>query len=132
MKRVVVAALLCISLLLGSTPSHAASKSGTFRSSRKYSTVGTARIADTSKPVLRFSTNFRTSSGPRLRVYLSSAPVGSSESRYDDDVIQLGTLKSRSGAQSYTIPRGVNLSKYRTVVIWCDKFDVLFGTSRLG
>jgi len=132
MKRLVLIPVLVIALFAGATPSHAASKNATFRSAKNYTTRGTARIANTASPVVTFSTNFRTSSGPRLRVYLSSAPAGSAERKYNDDIIDLGVLKSRTGAQSYTIPAGVNLSKYRTIVIWCAKFHVLFGTARLS
>jgi hypothetical protein len=133
MKRVLAACALVFALVAASAaPADAMGKSGTFRSSKKYTTRGTATIADTKNPVLRFSSRFRTSSGPRLKVYLSSAPVGSKESTFDDDVVVLGSLKRRTGSQSYTVPAGTDLSKYRTVVIWCDKFDVLFGVARLN
>jgi hypothetical protein len=133
MKRIIIASALVLALVAGAAaPSEAAGRSGSFRSSKKYSTRGTASIADVSRPVLRFSSSFRTSSGPRLRVYLSSAPLGSKESKFDDDVVRLGALKRRSGEQTYKVPKGTDLRKYRTVVIWCDEFDVLFGTARLG
>lgn len=62
--------------------------------------------------------------GPDLWVYLSSEP---DVSRGLGEFLNLGLLKGTKGGQSYTIdqPAGA-LDHYRSVVIWCKQFSVLF------
>lgn len=52
---------------------------------------------------------------------------------YDDgDYVRLGELKGNQGSQSYEIPASADLSAMRSVVIWCDRFNVAFGTAALA
>ena len=46
--------------------------------------------------------------------------------------VELGSLKGNSGDQNYEIPADVDLSKYRAVTIWCNRFGVNFGTAPLS
>ena len=69
-------------------------------------------------------TNFKTDSGPKLLVYLST----------DNDAtayVNLGDLKGVEGDFTYTIPAGTDLSKYKIVNIWCVDFLVSFGVAEL-
>lgn len=105
--------------------------SGTFRN-LEHETTGTAkivRLADGSR-VVRLE-RFRTSSGPDVVVILSSTPATEdSWGAYDDGTfVNLGELKGNVGAQNYTIPANVDLAKYRSVVIWCRRFNVAFGAA---
>ena len=45
--------------------------------------------------------------------------------------VALGQLKGNIGDQNYTIPADVDLSKYPSVVIWCEQFSVLFSAATL-
>lgn len=89
------------------------------------------RLAD-GKRVLRF-TNFETSNGPQVRVYLAVAPNAK-----DNDVVtkqgfySLGAIKGNKGDQNYEIPADVNLGDYHSVVIWCERFGVNFGAATLA
>jgi hypothetical protein len=67
---------------------------------------------------------FKATNGPDLYVYLSTDKSAS-------DFVNLGRLKGNIGNQNYEIPQGADLSKYRTVLIWCQAFSVLFGSSEL-
>ncbi|XBB69273.1 DM13 domain-containing protein [Nocardioides sp. WV_118_6] len=81
-----------------------------------------------------------TSNGPDLHVWLSDRPSGGdcagcrdSWGIYDDgDYVRLGELKGNQGSQSYEIPASADLSAMRSVVIWCDRFNVAFGTAPLA
>ena len=97
----------------------------------EYSTTGLARLlqpADGTR-VLRLE-GLATSDGPDLHVWISNQPSGGAWGSYDDDrYIRLGPLKATNGNQNYPIPAGADLRGMTTVVIWCDRFDVAFGTA---
>ncbi|MFJ9751902.1 DM13 domain-containing protein [Streptomyces chartreusis] len=105
--------------------------------SHEHATSGSAkllRLADGSH-VLRLE-NLDTSNGPDLRVWLTDAPVkeGVGGWRVFDDGahISLGRLKGNKGRQNYAVPGDVDLSRYSSVSIWCDRFDVSFGAAELA
>jgi len=75
------------------------------------------------------------SDGPDLHVWLSDARSGGDWHSYDDGRhVELGELKATHGNQNYRIPADTDLAGLRSVVIWCDRFNVAFGTApiRLG
>lgn len=88
------------------------------------------RLADGSH-VLRFE-DLMTENGPDLRVYLSAAPATGDAASFNDDYVELGHLKGNIGDQNYGVPADVDLSKYRTPVIWCKRFEVGFAVAGLG
>ena len=45
--------------------------------------------------------------------------------------MSLGRLKGNIGAQNYEIPAGTDLAAYRSVVIYCQRFHVVFATATL-
>jgi Electron transfer DM13 len=104
--------------------------------SHEHSTTGTARLLqlpDGSR-LLRLE-DLDTSNGPLLKVWLSDAPVrdGATGWRIFDASthLDLGPLKGNKGSQNYTVPAGVDLSRYRSVTIWCARFHVSFGAAPL-
>ena len=46
--------------------------------------------------------------------------------------MKLGALKGNIGDQNYEIPGDADLSAMKSVVIWCDRFNVAFGTAAIG
>jgi Electron transfer DM13 len=69
-------------------------------------------------------TDFDVDNGPDLRLYLVAGPARSeAEVR---DFVDLGALKGNRGDQQYDLPRGLDLDRYSTVVVWCRAFSVLF------
>lgn len=81
-------------------------------------------LEDGGKRYLRFE-NFESTNGPDLKVYLS----------VDDsagDYVSLGELKGNIGNQNYEISEGSDLEKYDKVLIWCERFSVLFGSAELN
>ena len=98
-----------------------------------HETKGTAtvfQLAD-GKKTLRL-TNFATSNGPDVHVYL----VAANDAKDNDTVtkagfIDIGSLKGNIGDQNYDLPANADLTKYRAVTIWCKRFSVNFGTAPL-
>lgn len=113
-------------------PSAEAIEAGTFHSVA-HSTQGTATIYNLGygKRILRF-TNFRTSNGPNVRVYLVAAddPKDNATVRRAD-YVDLGDMKGNIGDQNYAIGPDVDLSKYRSVSLWCKRFSINFGSAPL-
>ena len=108
---------------------------GTFIS-HEHATTGTAKIVQTSDGVryLRLE-DLDTSNGPLLKVWLSDAPVTSGTAGwrvFDHSAhVDLGPLKGNQGSQNYPLAGGVDLSRYRSVSIWCARFHVSFGAAEL-
>ena len=102
----------------------------------EHGTSGTASILQLAdgRRFLRVE-RLASSDGPDLHVWLSDARSGGSWGSYDDGTyVRLGNLKATHGNQNYPIPASADLSAMRSVVIWCDRFNVAFGTApiRLG
>jgi hypothetical protein len=84
------------------------------------------------KKLLRFS-DFATSNGPDVQVYLVAAP----DAKDNDTVtragfIRIAELKGNMGEQNYDLPKDIDLNKYRSVTIWCRRFGVNFATAPLA
>ena len=107
--------------------------SGTFVS-QEHETSGTATVielADGSRTV-RLE-GFSTSNGPDLHVWLSEKKAGGNWFKYGSGrKAQLGELKANQGSHNYAIPADVELDGLRSVVIWCKRFHVAFGSAPLA
>lgn len=82
--------------------------------------------------VLVLGDDFKTRSGPDLKVFLSPTAFSSLRgSNALDGSVVLGELKSTRGTQEYAIPAGVNLSAFNSVIVHCEAYSVLWGGSQL-
>lgn len=106
---------------------------GTFRG-LAHETKGAAtiyRLANGTR-VLRF-TDFETSNGPDVRVYLVAAADANDEATVKKaGFVDLGAMKGNKGDQNYEVPAGVDLATHRAVSIWCARFSVNFGAAPLA
>jgi hypothetical protein len=105
---------------------------GRFRSVA-HETKGSATVHQLpdGKRVLRL-TEFVTSNGPDVRVYLVAAPdAADNETVKKAGFVELGKLKGTEGDQNYDVPADLDLAKYRAATIWCRRFSVNFGTAPL-
>src|SRR5215510_11980386 len=98
-----------------------------------HKSMGTAavhRLAD-GRRVLRF-TNFETSNGPDVHVYLvAAADASDSATVTRAGFVEVGELKGNVGDQNYELPASIDLERYRAVTIWCKRFSVNFATAPL-
>ncbi|UUU26961.1 DM13 domain-containing protein [Streptomyces sp. DSM 40750] len=105
--------------------------------SHEHTTSGTVKLVRLSdgSHVVRLE-NLDTSNGPDLRVWLTDAQVLEGTAGWhvfdDGEYVSLGKLKGNKGSQNYTVPADVDPSRYTSVSIWCDRFDVSFGAARLA
>jgi len=97
--------------------------SGDFSGESRYTITGDALVLNdgSEQRFLRFE-DFESSNGPDLKVYLRAA---------GGEFVSLGDLKGNIGDQNYEIPADVDLTVFRTVEIWCERFGVGFGSAEL-
>ena len=97
-----------------------------------HGTSGAVRVLELAdgRRVIRLE-GLDTSNGPDLYVYLSTNAAAGDEGAFDDDVVDLGRLKGNLGDQNYDVPADVDIGRYASVVIWCDRFDSAFGAADL-
>jgi hypothetical protein len=102
--------------------------------SNAHETIGDAAILSLGdgRRILRL-TNFSTSNGPDVRVYLvAAADVQDDETVKNAGFVELGPMKGNKGDQNYEVPASIDLAQYRTVTIWCKRFSVNFGSAPLA
>jgi hypothetical protein len=88
--------------------------------------------------VLRIE-DFRSARAPDLRVILWATAFPDEESEIVEMLtnvlplgaldIDLGALQGNIGSQNYTIPPQVNLNLYNSVVIYCQRYQVIFSVA---
>jgi hypothetical protein len=95
---------------------------------------GLARVmvSDAGTALVRL-TEFTVTNGPDLEVWLVKAadPKSSSDVK-QSEWISLGPLKGNKGDQTYIVPPGTDIGEFRSVVIWCEQFGVLFSPAPLS
>ena len=82
---------------------------------------------------LRF-TDFATSNGPDVHVVLAQSADQNLTKEFvkgELDSVELGSLKANQGDQNYDLPDSIDLGKYDAVVIYCERFHVVFGVAKL-
>lgn len=97
---------------------------GDFRGIGSENVSGQAKIFLTSNQYMLKLENFSTSNGPDLKVYLSTEST-------PRDFISLGDLKSTNGNQVYNINGVPDFSKYKYVLIHCERYNHLFGSAEI-
>lgn len=79
-------------------------------------------------------TNFKTSNGPDVHVVLIAANDAADDVNFlksSTEKLELGLLKGNEGGQNYKIPAGTDLNRFKTVSIYCERFDANFGAAPL-
>jgi hypothetical protein len=103
---------------------------GAFRS-LAHPTSGQAEVVKTpdGKAVVQLR-DFSTSDGPAVHIWLTDKAQDAGDSAFGKDgYIDLGSLKATKGNEVYDVPAGTDVSKYKSVLIWCDRFAVGFGVA---
>ncbi len=115
--------------LLAATLSHSAFgqgvlKSGTFRGAGGHKSSGQVSIVKAGGVTkVVFAKNFRLDGAPDPRVAFGNG-------RYVRGT-NIARLRKLKGAQAYTVPSRINLSKYNQVWLWCKKFNAPLAVARV-
>lgn len=95
--------------------------------------MGTASVylLEGGSSILRFE-DFEVLNGPELHVYLTTIdPVPDTVGVELEGVVDLGLLTGNIGNQNYELPPDIDISQYKSVVIWCEPFRVAFNAAPL-
>jgi hypothetical protein len=83
--------------------------------------------------VVFLESDFEVGPGPAYRVYLvPKASIRASSDLGEAMYVDLGGLRAFSGSQRYSIPEGVDLADYPSVIVWCERFSVLITPADLS
>ncbi len=76
---------------------------------------------------------FKTKDAPDLKIFLSKKEAGTVTSKNaTKDAVLISPLKKSSGKQEYEIKENIDLSAYKTILIHCEQYTVLWGVSNLS
>ncbi|MEL6559987.1 MAG: DM13 domain-containing protein [Bacteroidota bacterium] len=76
--------------------------------------------------------DFKTKSAPDLKIFLSKKEAGQLNSKNaTDGAVLVSKLNKASGGQSYQISESVDLSQYKSILIHCEQYSVLWGVANL-
>jgi hypothetical protein len=105
--------------------------------SHEHTTSGTVELVEL--PDGRYRIILRdlsTSDGPDLRVWMTDREVVAGKQGwkvFDDGLwLEVGRLKGTHGLQVYDVPAGTDISRFKSVTIWCKRFSVSFGAAPLS
>jgi hypothetical protein len=68
--------------------------------------------------------SFQTDNGPDLKLVVTAGEVGDS-----DEYTVIDKLKGNVGNQNYELPANISPESVRSVVIWCKRFNIDFGSA---
>ena len=80
---------------------------------------------------LVLSQDFRTRAAPDLKFFLSTLPAGQVTAQNAASGLFLGDLPRARGAQRIRLPANVDPARYRSLVLHCKQFTVLWGAGDL-
>jgi len=83
--------------------------------------------------VVTLSDDFKTKSGPDLKIFLSPKSISKVTGKTaTDGSVLVSALKKNKGGQQYVLPSGINPADFKSLLIHCEKFSVLWGGSDIS
>ena len=124
MKTLIITTLTSLLITLSAFAQEA---SGSW-TKKNYAVNGTWKIENQQVQLNQFSTT----KAPDLKIFLSPLPVSQLNDKNATQGAKLvAKLKSPKGTQSYALPKGIDLTKYKSIIIHCEKFSKLWGAASL-
>jgi hypothetical protein len=73
-----------------------------------------------------------TSDGPDVRVWLSELDISAGSREFDTvPFVELGPLKGTHGTQVYDLPPDTDVTRLKSVTLWCKRFSTSFAAAPL-
>ena len=105
--------------------------------SHEHTTSGKASIVKKADGTYQLAfENLNTSNGPDVHVWVSAGEVVEGlegfKAAANHEKIDLGVIKGNIGNQVYDLPADFDITKWKSIDLWCDQFDVSFGAAPLN
>lgn len=113
------------------TPSKVA-ESGKFQAGEHATEGKVSVVTEKEKRFLEFDQNFKTNEGPDLYVILYRSDKPPVSGIKEKDYVSVARLQKISGNQRYILPTNVKPNEFKSVAIWCRKFNATFGYASLS
>jgi len=129
LKKLILPAICALSFfLVFATNASALTAQGKFKM-KSYKIKGAwALLEIEGQQVISFHSNFKTKDGPDLKLFLSKQTLRNLDKNPTFiEPLSLGPIRSHTGDQNYVLPAHIHLEDYSSLVIHCEKFNVLWG-----
>lgn len=130
MFSIIKSVALTLAIILGFAVAPASAETvstGTFIGASDHITTGAVEViknADGSHTIV-LGDDFSLDGAPDPR-------VGLGKDGFYNGNTDSGVLSNLTGAQSFVVPSGVDVSEFNEVYIWCEKFSVPLGVAKLN
>ena len=127
-----VLSILVLGFLSIGAASAGDTKSGTWVD-KKYSVQGGWSIEKKGdEHVITFNEEFQTKGGPDLKVFLSPQTIEEVTGRTaTTDSVMVSVLQKTAGSQEYVLPATIDISQFKSLLIHCEAYSVLWGGANL-
>ncbi len=129
-----LAALIALSVA-AFTNAHAAESlhSGSLVEKQKSIAGGWEIVAEGENRYIVLADNFKAKNGPDLKIFLSPMEISKVNGKTaTKGSVLVAKLKSVKGGQKYPIPGDIDLSAFKSVLVHCEKYSVLWGGGSLN
>jgi hypothetical protein len=83
--------------------------------------------------ILIVDEDFDTKKAPDLKIFLSKLPYDKvNEDNAPTGAVKVAALKKYEGKQEFAMPKGINLADYKTLLIHCEEYGVLWSVAKLN
>ncbi|UKO96503.1 DM13 domain-containing protein [Nostoc sp. UHCC 0870] len=113
------------------TATSPSAKAGNFQNGGHPTKGKVTVVTEQGKQYLEFDQNFKTDNGPDLFVILHNSDAPPISGIKEKDYVTLAPLQKISGNQRYALTTNIKLANYKSVAIWCRKFNTTFGYATL-
>ncbi|MEA5564445.1 DM13 domain-containing protein [Anabaena sp. UHCC 0399] len=113
------------------TATRPSAKAGNFQAGEHPTQGKLTVVTEQGKQYLEFDQDFKTDKGPDLFVILHTSDAPPVSGIKEKDYVTLAPLQKISGNQRYALPNNIKLANYKSVAIWCRKFNATFGYATL-
>lgn len=107
-------------------------KSGSFQGKAHPTTGSISIIEKNGENYVVLSDDFKSDAGPELHLFVEEhSNPGNSKDIHSGEYVDLGLLKSTSGAQTYKIDKE-KIGKINSATVYCKPFRVIFGLATIS
>lgn len=83
--------------------------------------------------LVHLDADFEVGPGPKYHLYLVPQVGIDAYTRVEETMfVDLGPIPAFAGSQSFTVPSGVDVADYGSVVVWCEQFNRLISPAELS